>query len=72
MRYKTCQWISGNPTSSEDCKCGEPAQDDQPYCIEHFELAYQKARPRSRAPHLALPGGRNRKIAKSPPVHVVT
>lgn len=38
-----CQWIEGEPTIDDDCKCNAPAVSGKPYCQIHCELAYLKA-----------------------------
>lgn len=44
-RFKACQWIEGEPTADESCKCGEPtvAGRHAPYCHNHMARAYKKA-----------------------------
>lgn len=40
MRFKTCQWIAGEPTPFGDCKCGAPTKDGAPWCADHRKLVY--------------------------------
>ena len=37
-----CQWISGEPTGDDSCKCGAPALIGLPYCAEHHAKARLK------------------------------
>jgi len=38
----TCQWIPGEPTADDSCKCGEAIEDSKPwcYCAAHLKKAY--------------------------------
>ena len=35
VRPRICQWIDGEPTGDDSCKCGRPVQPGRPYCPEH-------------------------------------
>jgi len=37
-----CQWIPGEPSADDRCKCGEPTEDSKPYCYcaKHLKAAY--------------------------------
>lgn len=35
-----CQWIEGEPSEQDACKCGAPALPERPYCRKHCEVAY--------------------------------
>ena len=39
---KGCQWIEGDPTSDDSCKCLKPALVGKSYCAEHQELSLRK------------------------------
>lgn len=39
-RIEKCQWIEGNPSHDEACKCGEPVGDKRPYCDRHWRRAF--------------------------------
>ena len=43
----TCQWIIGDPTADDACKCGEPAMDG-PYCARHMAMAYLPRQPQEK------------------------
>ena len=35
-----CQWISGEPSADDGCKCGAPVTDPlSPYCADHARRA---------------------------------
>lgn len=38
---RRCQWIEGDPSADEACKCGAPTQRGLPYCPRHAARAYQ-------------------------------
>lgn len=43
--FKTCQWISGRPTRSDECKCGAPVVPSPlaaSYCAKHAAMSVQK------------------------------
>lgn len=44
-RFATCQWIAGEPTIDDSCKCGAPTLKGAPYCADHWARAW---RPRPR------------------------
>jgi hypothetical protein len=33
--FVRCQWIPGEPSPTDGCKCGAPTMDGEPYCAEH-------------------------------------
>lgn len=39
QRFGTCQWIAGEPSGVEACKCGRPALRGSPYCAPHAARA---------------------------------
>lgn len=41
-RFKECQWIAGDPSASDECKCRHPVEDGKPYCSDHAAIAYRK------------------------------
>ena len=38
---KRRQWINGEPTADDSCKCGAPAVPLMPFCEEHCARAYR-------------------------------
>lgn len=40
-----CQWIEGEPTANDYCKCGRRAIPGRPYCPDHDMKAYQRRQP---------------------------
>ena len=40
--YKTCQFIEGEPSADDSCKCGAPTVPGVPYCEEHAPKCYTK------------------------------
>ncbi len=40
VAFRRCQWIAGEPTRDESCKCGAPAIPGSPYCEAHHRRAY--------------------------------
>lgn len=40
-----CQWIEGEPTADDYCKCGLRAIPGRPYCPDHEARAYQRRQP---------------------------
>lgn len=39
---KLCQWIEGEPSFDENCKCLKPVIPSKPYCEAHYKRAYKK------------------------------
>ena len=39
-KEKTCQWIAGDPSSDDKCKCGADTGDSNLYCPNHEERAW--------------------------------
>jgi len=39
---RRCQWIEGEPSAEDACKCGQPSVEGRPYCSEHTARAYVK------------------------------
>jgi hypothetical protein len=37
---KACQWIAGEPTCDDSCKCLEPVANGKSYCNAHQERVY--------------------------------
>lgn len=37
-----CQYIAGEPSGTDDCKCGRPTVTDsvRPYCATHLAICY--------------------------------
>lgn len=35
-----CQFIAGDPTNSDDCKCGHPAKLGSSYCARHHAICW--------------------------------
>ena len=42
MRFHTCQWIEGQPSADDACKCGQPTQRGGPYCAAHHARRWRK------------------------------
>ena len=45
LGFRSCQWIEGEPSADDRCKCGRPVQPDEsnwPYCAEHLKRAIGK------------------------------
>jgi|SRR5258708_5423514 len=42
---RTCMWPVGDPSKSDFHFCGAKPVATRPYCLEHAQVAYQKARP---------------------------
>lgn len=40
LTLRTCQWIDGEPSADDSCKCGDPVVDGKSYCKPHFARAY--------------------------------
>lgn len=38
-RFAKCQWISGEPSASDSCKCLAPTDGVGPYCAEHEDMS---------------------------------
>ena len=43
-RYRECQWIAGEPTADDACKCGAAAGASRVYCKEHEARVWRQAR----------------------------
>jgi hypothetical protein len=41
----SCQWIEGEPSEDDACKCGKPAAAGRPYCPPHEARAYVRVDP---------------------------
>lgn len=37
-----CQWIEGEPSADDACKCGAPALSGSSYCAEHHARCYRE------------------------------
>lgn len=44
MIHKTCQYIAGQPTRADSCKCGRRVAPGSSYCAEHHALCWSKLR----------------------------
>lgn len=42
-RATRCQWIAGEPSWDDACKCGQPVAPGRPYCAEHWHRAWKKS-----------------------------
>mgnify|MGYP002624215135 FL=1 len=42
LRIKACQYIAGDPSHDDACKCGAPVQRGKPYCEAHQRRAWVK------------------------------
>lgn len=40
-----CQWIAGQPSADDACKCGQRSVPGRPYCPDHEAKAYQRRAP---------------------------
>lgn len=47
-RFRACQWIEGEPSASEDCKCLAEAMPGKPYCAPHWSKSHVKHVPKPR------------------------
>ena len=45
FRFESCQWIVGEPTGEDACKCGRPISRGGPYCERHEVRAHLRACP---------------------------
>ena len=43
---KHCQWIAGEPSAHDSCKCLAPTVPGRPYCAEHQARAVERVLPR--------------------------
>lgn len=41
VQHQTCQWIEGEPSPDDGCKCGSPVLPGLPYCGRHAARAYR-------------------------------
>lgn len=39
-RARTCQWIAGDPSADDACKCGKPTAPGSVYCPDHLARAF--------------------------------
>lgn len=44
-RFHTCQFIEGDPTADDSCKCGEPCRVGSSYCPPHDAICWQSVKP---------------------------
>ena len=56
-RPKTCQFIEGEPSFNDDCKCGAPVVEGSAYCRHHQERATRGAKAPTRG-HIPMPDPR--------------
>lgn len=40
LQSKHCQYISGEPSLDDSCKCGAPVVPGKPYCQRHYQRCY--------------------------------
>ncbi len=43
LRFKTCQWIDGEATADDGCKCGELTSFGGPWCPAHHARIWKRA-----------------------------
>lgn len=53
MRFPFCQFIAGEPSFNDACKCGRKVKPGTPYCPEHHTLCTGRLRPQDLRLHLA-------------------
>jgi hypothetical protein len=41
----TCQWIDGEPSADDACKCGAATVPGKPYCAAHWARAWVQPEP---------------------------
>ncbi len=46
---RTCQFIAGEPSSDDTCKCGEPVRRGSSYCPAHHRRCWMRPKPRRAA-----------------------
>ena len=46
-RPKACQWIAGEPSADDACKCGEPVTPGRPYCDAHWARSWNSSKEES-------------------------
>ena len=46
-RFKVCQFIPGDPSADDACKCGEITRDGGPYCAHHRERCIMPGRTKA-------------------------
>ncbi|NIA67925.1 hypothetical protein HBA54_04905 [Pelagibius litoralis] len=44
-RFKSCQYIAGEPSTDDSCKCGAPTDEGGIYCDQHHGLCIPKPAP---------------------------
>ena len=42
-RPRLCQWIEGEPSGDDSCKCLVPVEPGRPYCAAHWARAWRPA-----------------------------
>lgn len=45
LRFDRCQWIEGEPTADDSCKCGQLARHGSAYCEAHERRTLLRPRP---------------------------
>jgi hypothetical protein len=48
--FESCQWIDGEPTADDSCKCGLSVRHGSSYCDQHEDLA--RLHPRTAPPQV--------------------
>ncbi len=56
----TCQYIGGDPTPDDSCKCGAPTRDGGAWCDTHRAMVYVPPDPDQEARDFALFFGSSR------------
>ncbi len=44
-RFKSCQYIAGEPSTDDACKCGAPTDGGGVYCADHHALCTHRPEP---------------------------
>jgi GcrA cell cycle regulator len=55
LEQSDCRWPIGDPKAPDFHFCGAPKLPGRPYCQTHWQMAFQPARPRERAPGVITP-----------------
>lgn len=58
--FRTCQYIAGDPTPDDSCKCGRATKGGSAWCDEHRSVVYQAPDPDQDAKDFALFFGSSR------------
>lgn len=57
-----CQWIDGDPTRDDSCKCSAKPAEGSVWCEEHLRRAYTKSKPWEPKPSHSYGFSRSRNI----------